>query len=137
MSVNWQNTDFYRELKDYECSTGNSVADNNRLNGISCDNPWGVWLASIVPQLVANGINYCANNDFKSTNTGSTTNVEKETNLNKRLGEIISEISEISDDNPDNYDNYIEELQNLQTEYPNNQRIPEIIELLKNKSKSQ
>lgn len=130
MSVNWQNTDFYRELKDYERSTGNSVADDNKSNGISCDNPWGVWLSNIVPQLIANGINYCANNDSKSTNTGSTTNVKKETNLNKRLGEIIS------DNNPDNYDDYIKELQNLQTEYPNNKKIPEIIKLLENKSQS-
>ena len=81
-SVNWQKSDYYKSLKDYEKQTGRSLAERNYLqNPNGNHSTWGVLGVSLFTGLFNMGLDHATEKINGSHDTGSETDVGGSTNV--------------------------------------------------------
>lgn len=122
MSVHWQNSSYYKSLKDYEKESGMTLAERNALaNPNGNHSTWGVLGTSLFLGLTNFGVNNLVSSVSGSQDTGSETDVPQSTSAIKAFGQAVKnynaavkngneedikkyakEVVEIGDANPDN-----------------------------------
>ena len=118
-SVNWQKSDYYKSLKDYEKQTGLSLAERNYLqNPNGNHSTWGVLGVSLFTGLFNMGLDYATEKINGSQDTGSKTDVGGSTNVIHSFNEAKRKYdSAVAKDDNEGILKYAQELQKIGEEH--------------------
>ena len=128
--VNWRKTNTYQFIKQSERNSGMSYAEQNFARGLSCHSIWGVLGVNLFQ-----GVTSLALNKFgESSNTGSATDVQGNTNTLSGLGKTLAKFDKaISSNNKNDADKHLKSLEQLHKDNPDNNRIRKAYENAKTK----
>ena len=138
MGVNWQNNEYYRDLKAYEKETGFSVADQNRIaNPYGSHSFGGLLISQVLPQLLMGGAEKLGTKLGGSSNTGSATDIKSSTDEKAKLNKILRGFDKaINKGDTVNIEKYYKDLQDLSTKNPGNTNYTKALELAKKKKEN-
>ena len=120
-SVNWQNSDHYKSLKDYEKETGLSLAERNaQMNPNGNHSALGIFGVSLFTGLFNMGLDYATEKINGSQDTGSETDVGGSTNVLHSFNEAKRKYdSAVAKNDSEGILKYAQELQKIGDESDN------------------